>query len=196
MYRYAVLYREFEFKGEITMKIIEFIEYMQKNTTRTMRDDQIQQMVQRVLEVKTYLGIKEKRDLIDNVINECILYENGVYKFDGIAKYVYLTMYTIAAYTNLELSDDVEIDFDMLSEAKLLPIVVGVMQEEYNDVNILFQMQCDTVLAGNSVEALMGKLVGNVSVFLDDVINSFKKMTDFDANKILDVLQSFQGVDH
>jgi len=183
------------------MKIMEFIEYMQKNTTRTMRDDQIQQMVQKVLGVKTYLSIKEKRNLIDNIINACILYENGIYKFDGIDKYVYLTMYTIDAYTNLELSTDVENDFDMLSEAKLLPIVVGVMQEEYNDVNILFQMQCDAILENNSVESLMGKLVGNVTVFLDDVLNSLKKMTDFklgenvDAQHILKILNAFQGAD-
>ena len=180
------------------MKIMEFIEYMQKNITRTMKDDQIQQAMQKVLEVKKYLSIKEKRKLIDDIINECILYNNGVYQFDGIDKYVYFTMYTIAAYTNLELSVDVEADFDALSEAKLLPLVVSIIQEEYNDINILFHMQCDTVLQNNSVEAFAGKFVEHATTFLDGVLNSLKNMADLKLGDKIDMLKIFsvfQGAD-
>jgi hypothetical protein len=134
------------------MKVNEFVEYMKKNANKATREEQVLTMAKKVLDAKNYIGIQEKRALIDNIINSCVLYENGVYKFDGIDKYVYFTMHTIAAYTNIELSDNIYYDFDMLSMEKLLPIIICVIQKEYDDVNILLQMQCDYFLDNNSVE--------------------------------------------
>ena len=49
---------------------------------------------------------------------------DGIFKFDDIDKYICFTMKTIAAYTNLELSDDMEEDYDELCRAKLLDIII------------------------------------------------------------------------
>lgn len=140
------------------MKINEFIEYMTKNTNRTMKEDQVMSLAKKALEVKKYLSIGAKKDLVDKIVNDCIYYYDGIYKIDGIEKYVYFTMYVINAYTNLELSEDVESDFDLLSESDILPIVVGAIGKEYDDVNIFLQLKCDDILMGNSVEAQFGKL--------------------------------------
>lgn len=180
------------------MTIIEFVEYMKKNTNRVMKEDQLLSMVKKQLDVKDYLSIKAKRALVDDIINECILYENGIYKFDCIDKYVYFTMYTIAAYTNLELSGDVESDFDILSQEKLLPIILGTIKSEYDDVNILLQMQCDSILENNSVELIVAKFLDSVMDFLNsmegglkhgiDKILNLKLPEGFDLNKLLDLL--------
>lgn len=180
------------------MKVNEFVEFMKQNASKMTKEEQIMAMVKKHLEPKDYLSIKAKRTLVDNIINECILYDNGVYKFDAIGKYVYFTMYTIAAYTNIELSEDVEDDFDMLSKEKLLPIVVGAIQKEYDDVNILLQMQCDYYLDNNSVEASVGRFADGVMDFLNDIgsvlTSNLNKLSDvkldenIDFSKLLDFL--------
>lgn len=160
------------------MKVNEFVEYMKKNTNQATREDQVLSMVKKQLVAKSYMSIKEKRNLIDEIIDSCILYEDGIYKFDSISKYVYFTMYTIAAYTSLELSDDIEEDFDVLSESRLLPVVLSIIQNEYDDVNILLQMQCDSLLENNSIEAQFGKLTNGILDFLNNSEVSLKSFVD------------------
>ena len=187
------------------MRTNEFIEYMRKNTNNTTREDQVISMVKKQLEVKDYIGIKQKRSLIDDIVNASVLFENGVFKFDAILKYVYFTMYTIAAYTNIELSDDIEEDFDALSSAKLLPVIISAIQGEYDDVNILLQMHCDSILENNSVEAVVGKFLEEVLAFLQNLESGLKVGLDQFANlklgdnanvgQIIELLKSLQGVE-
>lgn len=153
------------------MKINEFIDYMKKNTNRTTREDQVASLINKAIEPKAYLGFREKRDLVDKIVNRTVYYENGIFKFDGIDRYMYFTMYTIEAYTNLELSDDVVADFDALSESKLLPAVICLIQKEFDDVNIFLQMRCEYIMEDNSIEAQVGKLLAVVSEKLDGLEN-------------------------
>lgn len=144
------------------MKTNEFIEYMKKNTNAATRGEQVVSLAKKTLEIKSYLGIKDKKNLVDKIINKTIYFDDGVFRFDGIEQYVHFTMLTIAAYTNLELSDDIEDDFDALSESKLLQVVVHLIQSEYDDVNLFLQMQCDHILENNSIEAQCGKFFSNI----------------------------------
>ena len=116
------------------MKIFELVELMSKNKAKLLKPEQTQVFLKRELEVKEYLGIKDKKALVNDVVNECILYDDGVFKFDEIEKYMVFTMRTIAAYTNLELSDDIEEDYDALCEAKLLNSVIETFNGEYENV--------------------------------------------------------------
>ena len=92
------------------MRIRELVDYMTNDKNQMLKPEQLQKLIQKELEVKPYLGIKEKKELVNSIIDECILYSNGIYKFDEIKKYTCFTMKTIEAYTNLELSDDIEED--------------------------------------------------------------------------------------
>ena len=80
---------------------------MKKNINRTMKNEQILDLVQKQLEVKKYIPINEKKDLVDRIIEKCIYFENGTFRIDSIDSYVYFTMFTIDTYTNLEI-DDIE----------------------------------------------------------------------------------------
>ena len=185
------------------MKVRELITYMSKNTNKTMKDEQIIAIAKKATDVKSYLSIKDKKKLIDVIIDECILFEDGIFKFDSIHKYVCFTMRTLAAYTNLELSDDIEEDFDDLSREKLLPVLICMIQQEYDDVNIMLQMQCDYILEGNSVEAQIGRFlngildsVGSLESVLKDAIPEIMKNVDFNdivKNKdaIVDIFKKY-----
>lgn len=167
------------------MKINEFVEKVNQNKGKLLKPEQVQAFVNKELEVKAYLSIKDKKQLVQDIVMECVLYEDGMFKFDGIDKYICFTMRTIAAYTSLELSDDIEDDYDALCEAKLLNTVIESFNGEYENVKILFQMQCDYILSGNTIEAQLGRFLGGASEKIDVLVNALvEKVEDFDFNNL------------
>ena len=86
-------------------------------------------------------------------------------------------MKTIEAYTNLELSDDVEDDYDMLCEAGLLNAVISTFNGEYENVKVLLQMRCDYILINNSIESQVGK-------FLNSLLDNIDSISGVIAGKI------------
>lgn len=167
------------------MKVTELLEFVGSPKNRILKQEQLQSVVQKQLEVKDYLGIKDKKQLVSDIVNECILFEDGVYKFDDIEKYVCFTMRVIVAYTNLELSDDIEEDYDMLCRAKILELVISSFKKEYDDVNILLQMKCDYILNNNNIEAQVAKFLDSLLEKTDVIANvASEKIRDFDVSKL------------
>jgi hypothetical protein len=164
------------------MKTAEFITYMSKNTNKTMKDEQVISVARKVTEAKSYLGIKDKKQLVDDIIKSCIIYEDGIFKIDGIEKYIQFTMKTLAAYTNLEFGADIEEDFDALSRERLLPVLVCMIQQEYDDVNILLQTQCDFILEDNTIEAQLGR-------FFNAVLDKTDSMQDVIKNAVPELVK-------
>ena len=157
------------------MKINQLVEFVGSSKNKMLKTEQLQQVIAKEIEVKDYISIKEKKALIDDIINSCILYEDGIFKFDDIDKYIVFTMKTIAAYTNLELSADIEEDYDMLCRAKILNMVIDTFVGEYENINLLLQMKCDYILKGNNIEAQIGK-------FLTEILNKLDDFADVIAN--------------
>ena len=167
------------------MKVQEFIDIMNSNKNKMLKDEQRQQVLANTLELKAYLPIKEKKALVDKIVNSCILFDNGIFKFDEIDKYINFTMYAIEAYTNLEWSDNIEADYDALCEAKLMPEILNAFKSEYNDINTLLQMKCDYILADNNIEAQLGKFLSGISDSLDNLIYALAdKVGDLDFSKL------------
>ena len=163
------------------MRVQDFIEYMKKNINRTMKNEQILDLVQKQPEVKKYIPINEKKDL----------FENGTFRIDSIDSYVYFTMFTIDTYTNLEI-DDVENCFDMLSESGLMSVVIAALGQEYDDVQIFLNMKRDEILENNSVEMQFGKFFGGtlekVENFSDELIDVIKGL-NIDKDSIMNVVK-------
>lgn len=145
------------------------------------------------LEVKSYLGIKEKKDLVESIIDDTIIYSNGLYKFNGIDQYVTYNMKCIEAYTNLELSDDIEEDYDELCRSGLLNKILRTFDEEYQSVLSLLQMQCDYILMDNSVTAQINVLLNAITVAInkmsDSASDAFKNVKPEDFMNILNKIK-------
>lgn len=173
------------------MRVQDFIEYIKKNINRTMKNEQILDLVQKQLEVKKYIPINEKKDLVDRIIEKCIYFENGTFRIDSIDSYVYFTMFTIDTYTNLEI-DDVENCFDMLSESGLMSVVIAALGQEYDDVQIFLNMKRDEILENNSVEMQFGKFfegtLEKVENFSDELIDVIKGL-NIDKDSIMNVVK-------
>ena len=167
------------------MKVQELVEFVSNSKNKLLKQAQLEEVIAKQIETKKYLPIKQKKELIESIVNECILYEDGVYKFDDIDKYICFTMRVIAAYTNLELSDDIEDDYDVLCEARVLDMVINTFKKEYDEVNILLQMKCDYILSSNSLEAQVGKLFDGVLEKLDIITQALaNKVEGFDINNL------------
>lgn len=167
------------------MKVQELIEFVGNSKNKMLKPEQLQSVLKKKLEIKKYIGIKEKKQLVDNIVNACILYENGVFKFDDIEKYICFTMKTIEAYTNIELSDDIEEDYDLLCQHNLLNIIVEMFGGEYDNVNLLLQMKCDYILSDNNIEAQIGRFLNDILEKVDDLSNALQeKIEGFDISKL------------
>ena len=167
------------------MKIYELVALVNNNKNKMLKGEQLQQFLEKTLEVKKYISIKEKKSLIDNIINGCIIYDDGILKFNEIDKYITFTMMTIAAYTNLELSFDIENDYDELCEAKLLNVIIETFTGEYENVKLLLAMQCDYILSANNIEAQLGRMLTSVLDKVDAFSNLVSsKLDSFDLDNL------------
>lgn len=149
------------------MKVKEFIEFIGNDKNKMLKADQLKSVVKKQLGVKEYLSIKDKKQLVEDIVDACILYEDGVFKFDEIEKYVVFVMKTIDAYTDIELSSDVEDDYDMLCRSNVLELVVDTFKKEYDDVSVLLSMKCDYVLSNNNIESQLGRFLAGISNKID-----------------------------
>lgn len=159
------------------MKVNELVNIINQNRTKPTKAEHVQALLKKELDIKEYLSIKDKKALVQNIANECLFYEDGIYKFNDIDKYVCFTMKTIAAYTGLELSDDIEDDYDLLCHSKLLDAIIDLFKKEYDDVNILLQMRCDYILSSNTLESQVGR-------FFDDLSEKIDALATVMGNKV------------
>lgn len=162
----------------------ELITLMGDNKHKMMKQDTLQEVLKKKLEVKDYVSFVTKRNLVRSIVNECILYENGMFKFNDIDKYVCFTMRAIETYTNLEI-ENLEEDYDLLCESKMLEFIINTFKKEYDDVNILLQMQCDYELSNNSIGSQVGRFLDGLLEKMDVLVDALaSKVEDFDFDNL------------
>lgn len=179
------------------MKIMEFIsDFKNKKVMNTqIAPNRVAEYIKHELEVKDYLPFAEKRELCANVLNACnAKTSNGLVTVDSVSRYLIFTISIISKYTNLEFSsgEDVEIDsldeYDMLCQADLLNPILDVIGEEYTTCNnILNMMMADIVANNNTVENVVGNVLGKLGASIDHLIDVFaEKVEDMelDLNQI------------
>jgi len=175
------------------MKINEFV---QKATTKGYMPIAVNEQndkLKKDLNIKSYLGIKEKKKLIDAIVDDTIIYENGLMKFNGIDQYVVYIMKCIEAYTDLELGEDIEEDYDELCKSGLLDKIIRTFEEEFNTVLSLLKMQCDYILMDNSVTAninvLLTAATSAINKFGNSASDIFKNVRPEDVAAIISKLK-------
>lgn len=178
------------------MKINEFVKKATIKGYMPATGDQQTEKLKKDLEVKPYLKIKDKKKLIEAIVDDTILYENGLFKFNGVDQYVVYTMKCIEAYTNLELSDDIEDDYDALCETGLLAKILRTFDEEYQSILSLLQMQCDYVLMDNSITSkiniLLNAMTNGVNKLSDMVSDAFQNIKPEDMQKITELISTMK----
>lgn len=172
------------------MKIREYVEKAMGRGYMPAAVNQQDEKLIKDLEVKSYLGIKDKKKLVDKIISDTIIYDSGLFKFNGIDQFVSYNMRCVEAYTNLELSDDLEEDYDALCSTGLLPKILRTFESEYQAVLSLLQMQCDYILLDNSITAKVNSTLDDINKLVNKAAESIGNIRPEDIQKIAELMQS------
>ena len=140
------------------MTVNEFVTLMETN----------REQLDKVLQAKYYIPVEAKKAIVAELINESLLYEDEIYKFDGIKQYVALIMGAIEAFTAIEVSDDYVTDYDALCAHGLLKDVIDRFAGEYEVLRAFLQLECDNILAANTVESKVGEFLAGILEKIDD----------------------------
>ena len=177
------------------MNVQKVINFVKEN--KTLKEEQIKSKLAKYINVKKYISVKDKKKLVDSIIDDCVLYKDGRFCFNEFDKYITFVMYTIGAYTDIELSSDIECDYDMLCEENILNIVISTFESEYNEVNIILDMKCGEILGGNNIEAQFGRFLNTVveklDTFTDVLLDSIK---NFDVDNLPTTSHDIEIIKH
>lgn len=168
------------------MKISEFVKnFIDKKVMNTaINQNAVSDYLKKELEVKDYVPFAEKRDLCARVLEVCNTKDDsGLVKVDSISRYILFTIAIISKYTNLEFSSgEEEIDsldeYDMLCQNNLLNPILDIIGGEYATCNNMLNMMMDDIVSNNNtVENVVGTVLGKFSDSLDELVSTL-------ANKV------------
>lgn len=125
------------------------------------------------INVKEYLPVNEKREVIDLTIARCSEYEEGNVLLNGVELYIMFNIKFVEAYTDIEFTSSYYDDYDALTANGLLDMIINAALPEYNRMTEMLILQKEYVLAQNSLEAQVGRFLGDLSYqfgkFVDNI---------------------------
>lgn len=173
------------------MTVKEFVDGYNK-TSINLRDRYIKEK----LEVKDYVGFKDKYELADRIIN-ITLYEKdkegrdtGNIRVNSVLRYLLSILSVIDKYTNIDVDfSDIFNEYDLLDKNDLIELFVGnnglIPDKEYSEFQILLTMKLDDELQNNlSTKAFVQH---QVERFSDLSSTAFKPVLDKIAESINNV---------
>ena len=166
------------------MTVNEFVTKMETNV----------EQLDEALQVRAYLPVEAKKAIVAEVINESLLYEDEIYKFDGIKQFAALIMAAVEAYTAIEVSDDYLADFDTLCASGLLKDVMDRFAGEYEMLRAFLQMECDNIMLANTVESKVGTFLSDLSDKIDDVFEGASSLfAKVNKEDVMDLLKGLRA---
>lgn len=178
------------------MKVQNFIDDFKssKVVNSQIKPNAVGEYIKKTLEVKDYVPFAEKRELCAQVLNACnTKNDSGLIKVDSVSRYIIFTLSIISKYTNLEFSSgEDEIDsldeYDMLCRANLLNPILDVIGAEYTTCNNMLNMMMEDIMTNNNtIENVVGAVLGKLGDSIDDfitVISDKVESMNLDLNQI------------
>lgn len=136
------------------------------------------------LEIKQYVPIREKELMIEALVDILVRKdENGMYVINCIEKEVKAKVAMISLYTNIEITEDDYLNYDILMKNELLYMIW-----DYTDVDNFFCMLDDRIenkLNENSIERVASEKMSDIVKIVDNTMSHVNDMLDKgDPNKI------------
>ena len=178
------------------MKVQNFIDDFKssKVVNSQIKPNAVGEYIKKTLEVKDYVPFAEKRELCAQVLNACnTKNDSGLIRVDSVSRYIIFTLSIISKYTNLEFSSgEDEIDsldeYDMLCRANLLNPILDVIGAEYTTCNNMLNMMMEDIMTNNNtIENVIGAVLGKLGDSIDDfitVISDKVESMNLDLNQI------------
>ena len=161
------------------MNIAEFIKATKETTIP----------VASLIVVKRYIPAAEKIYIAKETMDLSVEYDRGFIKFDSYKQHLVFLFNVIEAHTDLRFSDnwaDKMQEYDELCENDLLDAIVDTFRKDYETSLEVLGMMCNDMLADNSIEASIARLVQSVSENLDAFVGTLSDdFGDFNIEKII-----------
>ena len=139
------------------------------------------------LEIRNYCPIKEQEDLLGSVIDIVVRKdENGIFYQDFVRREISLVAMVLALYTNIELTDDDYLNYDIVKEFGFYnDLILHIDVDNLDKFEWLYNDMIDNKLKENSIEHVAVKSVHEIVDKIDNMMNHVNGMLDKgDPNKI------------
>lgn len=159
----------------ITVK--NFVENFKNKKIPQTASNEKSRYLRSTLEIKTYLPFKEKRAVVEMVVEKNISVVDGIKKYDNINSYISFVIAMLSAHTILTFSEDPVADYDLLAESGLLPNIIDEFKADYDECDALLKMTLAAELEDNNFNVLVGR-------FLDGILKKFDGIDEILKNVI------------
>lgn len=163
----------------------EFIDKKIQNTK--FEPEAVEKFIREKLEITEYLPFKTKRELVNMIINQVIIEEDGIKKIDSISQFIAFMTAMLMAHTNLDITN-AEDDYDALCRCGLVEPIVAMFQRDYTQCEALLKAAIADELADNNLNVIVGKFLNGILSKLDGFGEAVKGFTEgLDLSKLLGI---------
>ena len=137
------------------------------------------------LELKKYVSILDKKVMADTIVEVVVKKdEYGLYTVDYFVKEVHEKVAMVGLYTNVELTEDDVLNYDIASSCGL----IDYLEESVDDVWSFSSILSDAIeerVEQNSVNHIIARFLDNTTKLIESTMHSVNGMLDKgDPNKI------------
>lgn len=139
--------------------------------------------LQKILEIRTYIPIAEKRAILETILHKCFTVEDGVLICDYILRTIAFELAMIKYHTNLDIDIESEDDYDDIY--MYIRDFCQCYVVDYEECQSLFKGMERELRAQYSIEASVASLTNQLSGNIESLVSAItKKINDFDMNKL------------
>jgi hypothetical protein len=138
--------------------------------------------LEKILEVRTYIPIAEKKAILEDILDRCFVVEDGVLTCDYVLKRMAFELAMIKYHTNLEVDIASEEDYDEIRGIEVR--FYELYEADYEECRQLFEGMEKELRAQYSIEASIAGLTNKVSNVIESFVEGIlEKISDFDMSQ-------------
>ena len=138
--------------------------------------------LEKILEIRTYIPIAEKRAILEDILERCITIEDGAPTCDYILKRMAFELAMIKYHTNLEIDITSEEDYDELRNIEIN--FYEFYEADYDECHSLIEGMEKELRSQYSIESSIVRLSDKISSNIEGLVDSVTKtIGGFDMSK-------------
>lgn len=126
--------------------------------------------LKKMLEIRTYIPIAEKRAILETILDECFMVDEGVLTCDYITMNMMFELAMIKYHTNLEIQLSSEDDYDELQEFR--EVIKAEYYADYLECQDLFDGMKQELYSQYSIESSIARLSNKISGSIEGLVGT------------------------
>jgi hypothetical protein len=150
-------------KGDYIMIIKDFIKETKKKNAN----------LEKILEVRTYIPIAEKKAILDDILDRCFIVEDGVLTCDYVLKRMAFELAMIKYHTNLDIDITSEEDYDEIRS--LGTNFYELYAADHEECHLYFEGMVKELCSQYSIESSMARLANKLSGSIEGLVENISQ---------------------